>query len=236
MPEHISRKELKKDEFRDTLAHGAEAVLSHQTVLIYAVAGILVVVLAGFAWWTYTQRQSAAAATAFDGAMKTFQQPVGTPPVAGETSYADDTKKFTAAAQQFGDIAKKYPHSHSGQVAQYYEALSLEKLDKNDDAKKLLAGLEPGSDDVAGMARFELAQLDDRTGQADEAVKLYQKLIDKPTLLVPKPVAMLALANHYAQNNAPEAAKLYQQIKSQYPDTPIAEQADQALSLLPGKS
>lgn len=236
MSEHISRKDLKKDEFRDTLAHGAEAVLSHQTALIYVIAALLVIGLAGFAWWTYSQRQSAAAATAFDGAMRTFQQPAGTPPVAGETSYPDDAKKFTAAAQQFAGISQKYPRSHAGELAQYYQALSLEKLEKNDDAKKLLAGLEPGSDDVAGMARFELAQLDDRTGQADEAVKLYQKLIDKPTLLVPKPVAMLALANHYSQANPSEAAKLYQQIKSQYPDTPIAEQADQALSLLPGKS
>jgi tetratricopeptide (TPR) repeat protein len=236
LAEHISRKDLKKDEFRDTLAHGAEAVLSHQTILIYGIAGLLVIALAGFAWWTHSQRQSAAAATAFDGAMKTFQQPVGTPPVAGETSYPDDAKKFTAAAQQFAEIAKKYPHGHAGGVAQYYQALSLEKLGKDEDAKKLLAGLEPGSDDVAGMARFELAQLDDRTNQPDQAVALYQKLIDKPILLVPKPVAMLALANHYSQSNSSEAAKLYQQIKSQYPDTPIAEQADQALSLLPGKS
>ena len=59
---------------------------------------------------------------------------------------------------------------------------AYEKLGKNNEAKKLLAGLEAGSDDVAAMARFELAQLDDRTGQGDEAVKLYQKLIDKPSL------------------------------------------------------
>jgi TolA-binding protein len=236
LPEHISRKELKKDEFRDTLAHGAEAVLSHQTAAIYILAGALVIALAGFGWWTYSERQSAAAASAFDAAMKTFEQPVGTPPAAGETSYPDDTKKFTAAAQQFSDIAKKYGRSHAGSLARYYEALSLEKLGKNDDAKKVLAGLESGSDDVAGRARFELAQLDDRTGQPDEAVRLYQRLINAPTLLVPKPVAMLALANHYSQSNPAEASKLYEEIKTQYPDTPIAQQADQALSLLPGKS
>ena len=63
------------------------------------------------------------------------------------------------------------------------------------------------------MARFELAQLDDRTGQGDEAVKLYQELIDKPSMLVPKPVVMLALAEHYGQSNPTEAAKLYNQIK-----------------------
>jgi TolA-binding protein len=56
-------------------------------------------------------------------------------------------------------------------------------------------------------------------------------------VLVPKPVVMLTLAEHYsAKNNAAEATRLYSQIKSEYPDTPIAQQADQELNLLPGKS
>jgi TolA-binding protein len=86
------------------------------------------------------------------------------------------------------------------------------------------------------MARFELAQLNDRMGQGEEAVKLYQQLIAKPVVLVPKPVVMLALAEHYGAKNPAEASKLYTQIKSDYPDTPIAEQATQELNLLPGKS
>jgi TolA-binding protein len=73
-------------------------------------------------------------------------------------------------------------------------------------------------------------------GQPDEAVKIYQQLMAKPAVLVPRPVVMLALAQHYSQKNPVEAAKLYSQIKTEYPDTPIAEQADQELALLPGKS
>jgi TolA-binding protein len=73
-------------------------------------------------------------------------------------------------------------------------------------------------------------------GQGDEAAKLYQQLIAKPTVLVPKPIVMLALAEHYREKSPAEAAKLYEQIKADYPDTPIAEAADQALAFLPGKS
>jgi TolA-binding protein len=54
-------------------------------------------------------------------------------------------------------------------------------------------------------------------------------------VLVPKPVVMLALAEHYTANNPAEASKLFAQIKSDYPNTPIAEQAEQELNLLPGK-
>ncbi|MGA3294836.1 MAG: tetratricopeptide repeat protein [Candidatus Acidiferrales bacterium] len=237
MAQHISRKELKKDEVRETLAHGAEAVLSHQQLTLYILIAAVVVAIGVFGWRTYAQRQNVKASAAFDGAVKTFQAPVGTPPTPGEVSYSDQGQKFTFAAQQFSDVASKYPRTHFGQLASYYAALSDEKIGKDADAKKWLEGVTGSRDEeVAALAQFELASLDDRMGQGDESVKFYQQLIAKPTVLVPKPVAMLALAVHYSQKDPSEAAKLYQQIKSEFPDTPIAEQADQALSLLPNKS
>jgi hypothetical protein len=55
-------------------------------------------------------------------------------------------------------------------------------------------------------------------------------------VLVSKPVSMLALADHYTASNPAEAAKLLNQIKTENPSTPIADEATQKLSLLPGKS
>lgn len=237
MAQHIPRKELKKDEVRETLAHGAEAVLSHRQLSLYVVIAAAVIAVGIFGWRAYSQRQTVKAFAAFDAAMKVFQAPVGAPQAPGELTYSDENKKFTEANQKFSDVASKYPHTRAGELASYYSALSLEKLGKNDDAKKRLQPLASSKDaDVAAMAQFELAGLDDRMGQGDDAVKLYQQLIAKPAALVPKPVVMLALADHYSQKDPSQAAKLYTQIKSDYPDTPMAQQADQALALLPGKS
>jgi predicted negative regulator of RcsB-dependent stress response len=234
---HISRRDLKKDEVRDTFERGAEAVLSHQQLSLYLLIAAIVVAVGIFGWRTYTQRQTVKAAAAYDDAMKIFQAPIGGPPLEGQPNYTDATKKFTDAEQKFADVAAKYAHTRPGELARYYVGLSYEKLDKNDLAKASLQGLTGSSDaEIAALAKFELAGLDDRTGQGAEAVKLYQSLIDKPSVLVPKAVVMLTLAQHYAPNNSPEAAKLLNQIKSDYPDSPIAEQADQALALLPGKS
>ena len=237
MPQHIPRKQLKKDEVRETLQHGADALLSHQQLTIYILAAAIVVALGIFGWKTYTERETVKAAAGFDSAMKVFQAPVGTPPTPGETSYASDNQKFTTAAQQFADIASKYPRTHPGQLARYYAALSYEKTGKVSDAQKSLQDLTSSSDtEVASLAQLELARIDDTSGKSDEAVKLYEGLIAKPSILVPKPVAMMALAQHYSIKNPTEAAKLYAQVKAEYPDTPIAEQADQALALLGGKS
>jgi predicted negative regulator of RcsB-dependent stress response len=237
LAQHIPRKQLKKDEFRETLAHGAEAVLSHRQLTAYVVIAATLIALGGFAWRSYSQHQTVKAFAAFDAAMKVFDTPVGPPLTPGETTYPDENKKFTEAQKKFAEVASRYPHTRAGQLASYYSALSLERLGKNEDTKKRLEALMHGGDaEVAAMAKFELAGVDDRTGRGDEAVRLYLELIAKPTALVPKAVAMLALADHYSVSNPSEAAKLYGQIKTDYPDTPMAQEADQALALLPSKS
>jgi predicted negative regulator of RcsB-dependent stress response len=240
LAQHLSRRELKKDEVRDTLAQGADAVLSHKQLTLYILLAAVVVALGVFGWQTYTERQTVKATAAYDDAMKIFQARIRTasePAQPGETTYIDEKNKYSDAAQKFAAVNAKYGHTRPGQLAAYYAALSDEKLNKSDEAKKWLQGLsESGLEDFAAMARFELAQLNDRMGQGDEAIKLYQQLIAKPVVLVPKPVAMMALAEHYGAKNPAEATKLYTQIKSDYPDTPIAEQATQEMNLLPGKS
>jgi len=241
LAQHISRKELKTDEVRETLAHGAEAVLSHQKLTIYVAAAVLVIAIGVFGWRTYFERQTVKASAAYDDAMTAFQARVpgpGDPPAApGEVTYPNDSAKYTDAAKKFSDIAAKYPRARPGILSKYYTALCDDHLGKDDAAKTLLQGLTGNSDpDFAAMSRFQLAQIEDRSGQGDDAAKLYQQVIDKPSLFVPKPVAMLALAQHYAQNDPTQAAKIFGQIKTDYPDTPIAQQADQGLSLLPGKS
>jgi predicted negative regulator of RcsB-dependent stress response len=237
---HISRKELKKDEVRETFAHGAEALLSHQRLTTYTLSFVLVAAVGFFGWKAYTQRQTVRASAAFDDAMKDFQAPVVAPgetPQPGGLTYVDEKVKFGDSSRKFGDVAAKYGRTKPGQLAKYYQALSLERLGKSEDAKRLLQELAGSSEDeFAALAKLELASLEDRLGQPDDALKLYQQLLAKPTVLVPKPVTLLALAQHYSPKNPAEAAKYYGQIRTEFPGTPIAQQAEQELALLPGKS
>lgn len=237
----LSRKELKKDEVRDTFAHWTDAVLEHQQLTTYLLAVALVIALGVFGWRLYSERLSVKSSAAYDAAMNSYEARVLTPgqPAAepGELAYPDDKTKYTDAAAKLTAVATQYPHADDGLLAKYYAAVSYERIDKNDQAKQLLQQLSNDNNtEYAAMARFELAKLDDATGDSNGAAKLYQQLIDKPAVLVPKPVAMLALAEHYQKSDPNQAAKLLGQIKTDYPDTPIADQADQDLSMLPGNS
>ena len=237
---HISRKQLKKDEFRDTFVHGYEAVSTHQKLAAWIVGIALLVGLAVFGWRFYAERQTVKASAGLDDAMKVFNARIrrtGEAEEPGEVTYVAEKNKYDDAAKKFLDVAQKYPRTRPGQMARYYAALSLEKLGHNDEAYQALRTLESsGNDELTGLARFEIAQLDDRTGKPDDAVKMYQQLMAKPGVLVPKPVVMLALAEHYRKSNPAEAIKLYNQIKSEFPDTGAAQQADQELELLPSKT
>ena len=57
-------------------------------------------------------------------------------------------------------------------------------------------------------------------------------LADKPSVFVPRPLALLELASVLRQSNPKEAANVYQQIKKEFPESAISEKADRGLDTL----
>jgi TolA-binding protein len=100
-----------------------------------------------------------------------------------------------------------------------------------------LKKLTSGSDkELANMAQYQIGVIYSRTGKLEEAAKIFRELADKRSVFVPRPLALLELANVLRQSNPKEAANVYQQIKKEFPDTTISEQADRGLDLLTPKS
>jgi hypothetical protein len=237
---HISRKELKKDEIRETLEHGAEAVLSHQKLVGIIVTIAVVVGVAIVGWRFYSERQTVKASAALDDAMKIYEARLrapGEPTEPGEVTYIEEKNKYEDAVKKFAELARNYPRTRPGQVARYYAALCQEHLGRYDEAQKTLKEVEgSGNEDFAALARFQQAEIYDRTGKTEDAIKLYRQLADKPTVFVPKALVLLALADDLSKSNPQEAAKLYNQIKKDFPDSNVADEADKRLDLLTPKT
>lgn len=234
MAQHISRKELKQDEFKETLVHGAQYAASHTRMLWMAGAAVLVVGLLVGGWWVYSDRQSVKAATAFDDARKTFDARIraaGEPEEPGEITYVEEKNKYVDAQKKFREVAAKYSMTQQGQMARYYAAVCTARLGQNEDALKDLKAIESGGNsEIASLARLEMAQIDAQTGKMDEAVRLLKLQIDKPTDLVPKAMAQMALADLNRKSNPAEATRLYQQVKKDHPDSALSDEADKRLT------
>jgi tetratricopeptide (TPR) repeat protein len=240
LSDHISRKELKQDKIHDAIEHGAEAFYLHKQITLI----VLLVILAGAigygSWSVYHDRQTAAATGALDTAMKAYTGRVGgapDPQDATDVSYNDEASRSNDALTKFNLVANKYPNTLPGKQARYYAALCLEDLERHNQALEDLKKLTSGSDkELASMAQYQMGVIYERTGKPADAVKIFRELADKHSVFVPRPVALLELANTLRQTDAKEAANVYQQIKKEFPDTTISEQADRGLDLLAPKS
>lgn len=235
--EHISRKDLKKDEFRESFVHGAEAVRSHQQLAGIIVAAALVVVVAVLGWRYYTQRETNQASVALDDAMRVYQAPIrtaGEPPPTDPTipSYTDEKNKWTDAAKKFDAVASSFGRTRPGIQARFYEGTCYEQLQQYDQAERYLGMVENSGDaDLSALAKYQLAGLYALENKPQQAIPLYNELVKNSTsVLVPKPLAMLALADLYKSSNPSEATKLLNQVKSDYPNSPAADEADKRLS------
>src|SRR4029077_6231535 len=228
------------DKIKETIEHGAEAVISHGQFTLIVVIVILAMVLGYGGWHLYIDRQTVAASADFDTAMRAYQGRIASAPDPAEPNepfYPDAPAPAQDAVQKFSKVADKYPSTNPGKLARYYSALCLEDLERHNQALEELKKISGSGDkELAAMAQFQTAIIYSRTGKTDDAVKTLRALADKPTVLVPRPMVLLELAGILRTSNPKEATTIYQQTKKEFPDTAIADQADRGLDFLSPKS
>jgi tetratricopeptide (TPR) repeat protein len=238
--QHISRKELKQDKIHDAIEHGAEAFYLHKQFTVIVLLAVLAGAIGYGSWTVYHDRQTAAASVMLDTAMKAYNGRIGgtpDPQDPSDVSYADEAARASDALSKFNLVANKYSSTIPGRQALYYAALCLENLERHNQALEDLKKLASGSDkELANMAQYQIGVVYARTSKPEDAAKIFRELADKRSVFVPRPLALLELANVLRQTNPKEAVSVYQQIKKEFPDTTISEQADRGLDLLAPKS
>jgi tetratricopeptide (TPR) repeat protein len=238
--EHISRKELKQDKIHDAIEHGAEAVFSHTTVLAAAILAVVIVALGYAGWRFYSDRKTVQATAALDGAMKAYSARIGTTPDPsdpGEPFYLTEAARAEDAVQKFSVVAQKYPSTNPGRLATYYTALCYEDLERHNQALEELKKISSAKDkELAAMAQYQMGVIYERTGKLADAAKVFRNLAEHSSVFVPRPLALLELAEVLRQSNPQEAASVYEQLKKEFPNTAVSDEADRGLETLAPKS
>jgi predicted negative regulator of RcsB-dependent stress response len=238
--EHISRKELKQDKIHDAIEHGAEAVFSHTTVLAAAVLAVVIVVIGYFGWRFYTDRKTVQATAALDVATKAYSARIGATPDPNDPSepfYPTETARAEDAVQKFSAVAEKYPSTNPGRLAAYYAALCYEDLERHNQALEQLKKISSGKDkELVAMAQYQTGVIYERTGKTAEAAKVFRDLAEHSSVFVPRPLVLLELAETLRQSNPKEAASVYEQLKKEFPNTAVSDEADRGLETLAPQS
>ncbi len=239
---HISRHELKQDQFRTTYDEFEEFVKTNYKQ-IAAAAGIVVVVVGlAVGLKQYQDRREAEAGVALGAALKTFRAYVGDMPqsalMPGLQTFPTTQEKYKKAQEQFQEVITKFastPEPKAVAVARYHVGLCQSHLGDSAAALKTLEEASRTTDrNIASLAQFALAGEHLKAGKTADAARIFQELAAKPTPTVPEAAAKLALADVYRSTEPKRAREIYQQLEKQFAsNTTIAQAVKDKISTLP---
>jgi predicted negative regulator of RcsB-dependent stress response len=213
--DRITRHDLKTDQFAQQVGHIVEEVEAHRSQVIrYGVAAVAAVVLiVGAVWFVHSRKESREQELA--KVLRIWNAPIGAPG-GGEYAFADAPAKEKAFSKATAEIISVHPGSDQAGVAEYLLAIRAADQGKLDVAERnFKQAIEDGGSEYGALAKLALADVYVTQGKAADAEKLLKSLIDKPTVLVSKDQATIALARIYVKTRPAEAHKLVQPLLTQ---------------------
>ncbi|HWA94673.1 MAG TPA: tetratricopeptide repeat protein [Terracidiphilus sp.] len=211
-----TRHALKGDKLAKATQSSMDWVSGHRSnVVRWTIAGgaVLVVAVAALIFWNVS---NSGANDALGAAMDIYSAPLvqpGLPKLSGE--YETSAERAKAANEQFVAVAKKYGWLPQGAQARYFAGVTYEDLGQNDKAEaELKEASGAWNKNLANLSKLALAGLYRQMNRQDDAIKLYNELIAKPSDTVPATVAQLNLADLYsATGKQQEARTLWAKVK-----------------------
>ncbi len=230
----LTRKDLKTDNFAVAVEHQLDYVSEHRRQLAqWGVAALgLVLIVAGI--YMYRAHERGVREEKLGDAIHIQEAPVSAGAVGGQLTFPTEDAKHKAATKAFTDIAGAYSGTTEGYVAENYLGAIAADAGKLDEARKRFQTVaDSGNTNYASLAKLSLAQIDLAENRGAEAEKILRDLIDRPTALVSKEQATIALARGIGKTKPAEARKLLEPLRTQ--PGAVSQAAINALSDLPGQ-
>jgi predicted negative regulator of RcsB-dependent stress response len=214
--DRLTRKGLKQDKFAQEVGHTFEFLTEHKKQLVLYGSGAVLVVLVAVGWWFYGNRQRATRQEELTKALEVMAAGVAQNSPSSVINFATTEDKDKAIAKSLTDLATKYSGTTEGSVGRYLLGSMATDDGKLDEGAKAFSEVaKVGDPEYASLANYALAQVRFAQGRPDEAEKLLRALIAKPTLMVSKAQATIALAQGLAASKPQEARNLLEPLKSQ---------------------
>jgi tetratricopeptide (TPR) repeat protein len=234
MSQRLSRKEIKRDEFMETMAGAFEWVQQHSRALIGAALALLVVGILGALFYAYSARQERLADEALAKALRVYQtavDPATADPTDAKTpTFADSESRSRAASELLRAVRDNFKRSDAATIAGAYLGHIAIQSGDSQQARSLWQEYidRAGDDMLSAEVRVNLMALDRAEGKGDELVTRLRAMLSGPESGLPHDLLwyQLALTLESLGRDA-EAAEAYQRIVEDYPQSAYAAKARQ---------
>ena len=213
--DRTTRHDLKTDQFAQQVGHIVEEVEAHRSQVIrYGLVAVAVVALLGGVYWFVHSRKEARELE-LATVMRIWTSPIGAPG-GGDYSYPDPAAKDKAFDKAASALLANHSGSEQAGAAEYLLAIRAADQGKLDVAERnLKQAISDGGVEYGSLAKLSLADLYTTQGKTADAERLLKELLDKPSALVSKDQATIALAKVYMKSRPLEARKLLEPLRTQ---------------------
>jgi len=207
-------RELQHDRFRDTtmslLDQLGNLLEGRGRTILYGLGGLILAGLLIILFVKWNNRKNDEARQALGRAINITRAAVSPSPLPGSTeiSYTTEKERAQKAIEEFERVAAKYGEPYKSE-SRYFIASNRLVVDRQKGISELSELSNNGSNEVAALSKFALAQANESDGKLDDAARLYSELAKLNSPTVTPETANLRLAKVYEkQNKKKEAADL----------------------------
>lgn len=239
MTQHLTRKEMKRDDFATAVGRGMEYAESHARILFVGLGVLVLVAVLFLVGRVFLGNRAEKANEALARAMKVYQAPID--PAAAKPddpktpSFADATARRNRARQLFEAVRKDYSSADAADVSGLYLAQIAAEEGHLDKARELWTGFvdDHPKNLLAGEARINLIHLDRQQNKGEDLAQRLKAMLEKDEPDLPKDVVLYELALTQEQlGRKQDALQSWRRITEEYPESAYRTEAQRKVDAL----
>ena len=243
----IERHKLKENEFARSVAQAREMLETRKRdiTVVGAVIVVLLVLVAGYVWWT--QFRDSKANDMLASALAVYEAPVvteadlpkpapGSPlPIQPAGTFPSEQAKLDAALPKLMETADKYPSTDAGLAARDTAASALASLGRYAEAEQRYQEVadKAGRSIYGRTARLGVADVQVAQGKYDNAITIYTEISRDPNAQIPVDGVLMQLGRAYTRaGKKDEAAGAFNRVINDFPESLFTADARRELELV----
>jgi len=232
MNQRLSRKEIKRDEFMESLGEAFEWVRGHLRNLIGLGLALLVALVLVVAYMGYSESREHKADEALAAALRIYQSPLdpvaANPTDPGAPTFADADARALAAKERFESVQEDFGSADAAQIANVYlgqiAALDGDMESARSHWQKFVA--KSSNNALAVEVRVNLMELDRAAGRGDDLVTELRAMLSGPNTGLPPDLLWYQLGLTLEElDRQTEANEAFHRLLEDYPQSAFAPAA-----------